>query len=159
MEKRGEKREGVPVVILLVPWMKYRLAVSGLLPPFLSSSSEFLLLLLLLLSLVHFNYSPSNVSHHPSLSLSSLQRWNVTPCSSSTIPIPIRYFSYFSESTSSGPPSTYHYHTSGNTTGPSITFYQRGMKRLLRSDRLEEGEGGERKDGHQRGTVEREIYI
>lgn len=71
MEKRGEKREGVPVVILLVPWMKYRLAVSGLLPPFLSSSSEFLLLLLLLLSLVRFNYSPSNVSHHPSLSFFS----------------------------------------------------------------------------------------
>lgn len=71
MEKRGEKREGVPVVILLVPWIKYRLAVSGLLPPFLSSSSEFLLLLLLLLSLVRFNYSPSNVSHHPSLSFFS----------------------------------------------------------------------------------------
>lgn len=42
----------MPVVILLVPWMKYRLAVSGLLPPFLSSSSEFLLLLLLLLFLL-----------------------------------------------------------------------------------------------------------
>lgn len=135
MEKRGEKREGVPVVILLVPWMKYRLAVSGLLPPFLSSSSEFLLLLLLrfsfILFLVRFNYSPSNVSllQHSLTSTPSplnVKRYAMFVLDDSN---PYSVFFLFFGSTSSGlrsRPAHVSLPYIGNTTGPSITFYQRG---------------------------------
>lgn len=121
MEKRGEKREGVPAVILLVLWMKYRLAVSGLLPRLLLSA--FFFFCFFILFLVRFNYSPS-CSFFSNAFWTSLKTETFHDVHSRIGFVRIQYFSYFSGQVMVHlVAKTYHYHTL--PTGPSITFNRR----------------------------------